>query len=72
MHGVEQPVPEHPANKDKLILFHRASLVFYQSPKGTCNYYISMLGGGAEGNAYFAEVVGGGGGSRGKMLIMLM
>ena len=30
------------------------------------------MGGGSEGNAYFAYVVRGGGGSRGKMLILLM
>ena len=42
--------------------------------KGACKYYISTLGvgGGSEGNAYFAYVVRGGGGSRGKMLILLM
>ena len=43
--------------------------------KGACKYYISTLGvgGGSEGNAYFAYVVGGGsGGSRGKMLILLI
>ena len=44
------------------------------SDKGLCKYYISTLGvgGGSEGNAYFAYVVRGGGGSRGKMLILLM
>ena len=44
------------------------------TPKGACKYYISTLGvgGGCEGNAYFAYVVRGGGGSRGKMLILLM
>ena len=43
-------------------------------PKGACKYYISALGvgGGSEENAYFAYVVRGGGGSRGKMLILLM
>ena len=42
--------------------------------KGACKYYISALGvgGGSEENAYFAYVVRGGGGSRGKMLILLM
>ena len=42
--------------------------------KGACKYYISTLevGGGSEGNTYFAYVVRGGGGSRGKMLILLM
>ena len=30
------------------------------------------MGGGSKGNAYFAYVVRGGGGSRGKMLILLM
>ena len=41
--------------------------------KGACKYYISTLevGGGSEGNTYFAYVVRGGGGSRGKMLILL-
>ena len=40
--------------------------------KGVCKYYISTLGvgGGSEGNAYFAYVVRGG--SKGKMLILLM
>ena len=41
--------------------------------KGAFKYYMSTLGGGgSEGNAYFAYVVRGGGGSRGKMLILLM
>ena len=42
--------------------------------KGACKYYISVLGvgGGSEGNAYLAYVVRGVGGSRGKMLILLM
>ena len=42
--------------------------------EGECKYYISALGvgGGSEGNAYFAFVVRGRGGSRGKMLILLM
>ena len=41
--------------------------------QGACKYYISALavGGGSEGNAYFAYV-GGDGGSRSKMLILLM
>ena len=41
--------------------------------KGACKYYISTLGvgGGSEANAYFAYVVRGGG-STGKMLILLM
>ena len=44
------------------------------SSKGACKYYISTLGvgGGSEGNAYFAFVVRGRGGSSGKMLILLM
>ena len=39
-----------------------------------CKYHISALGvgGGSEGNAYFAYVVRGGGGSRDKMLILLI
>ena len=43
------------------------------SSKGACKYFISTLGvgGGSEGNAYFAYVVRGGG-SRGKMFILLM
>ena len=46
----------------------------WKHTKGACKYYISTLGvgGGSEGNAYFAYVVRGGGGSRGKMLILLM
>ena len=42
--------------------------------KGACKYYISTLGGcgGPEGDAYFACVVRAVGGSRGKMLILLM
>ena len=45
--------------------------VYYN--KGACKYYISTLGGGgSEGNAYFASGVRGSGGSRGKMLILLM
>ena len=44
-----------------------------QRGKGACKYYISALGvgGGSEGNAYFAYVVRGGE-SRGKMLILLI
>ena len=47
-------------------------LVYYW--QGACKYYISTLGvgGGSEGNVCFAHVVRGGGGSRGKMLILLM
>ena len=41
---------------------------------GACKYYISTLGvgRGSEGNAYFAYMVRRSGGSRGKMLILLM
>ena len=46
----------------------------WKHTKGACKYYISTLGvgGGSEGNAYFAYVVSGVGWSRGKMLILLM
>ena len=41
--------------------------------KGACKYYISTLGvgGGSEGNAYFAYVVRGGGGLEAKCLYCL-
>ena len=40
----------------------------FNETQGACKYYISTLGvvGGSEGNAYFAYVVRGDGGSRGK------
>ena len=49
-------------------------MAFDQRVKGACKYYISALGvgGGSEGNAYFAYVVRGRWGSRGKMLILLI
>ena len=42
--------------------------------EGECKYHISALGvgGGSEGNAYFAYVVRRVGGSGGKMLMLLM
>ena len=54
--------------------FFFVSKIFSNWIKGACKYYISTLGvgGGSEGNAYFAYVVRGGGGSRGKMPILLM
>ena len=45
-----------------------ANIYLTKRYKGACKYYIGTLGvgGGSEGNAYFAYVVGGGWGSRGK------
>ena len=62
-----------------VIIFGHWNLTFkfvqnWVNNKGACKYYISTLGvgGGSEGNAYFAYLVRGDGGSRGKMLILLM
>ena len=50
--------------------------IWLLNSKGACKYYISIsmlgVGGEYEGNAYFAYVVRGSGGSRGKMLTLIM
>ena len=56
------------SNAEALIILTHGLCVQIELTLGACKYYMSMLGG-SEGNAYFAYVVRGGGGSRGKMLM---